>query len=269
MELKFRTPGFPAEEKDISNLETRLGYVFPPDYRAFLLRVNGGYQPNLEVFDIGNGEGTMLKDLYSLGGEGIHDLARHIEFLADDFPSGVIPVGQDGFGNDICLGISNDNYGEVYFHYHDRGKADPDDEFEPAYFVAHSFQEFLKSLRMDPGKISHDEIELMGKNGGRAELINFISKGNSLEKPNKYKRTVAQEAARHGNLKLLQVCREHGAALNGALRIAAMNGHLAVVAYLCEQGVDINERDNEGKTPLSWAKRHAEIVDFLEKRGAV
>jgi ankyrin repeat protein len=48
-----------------------------------------------------------------------------------------------------------------------------------------------------------------------------------------------------------------------------MNGHLAVVAYLSEQGVDINERDNEGKTPLSWAKRHAEIVDFLEQRGAV
>jgi ankyrin repeat protein len=60
-----------------------------------------------------------------------------------------------------------------------------------------------------------------------------------------------------------------------SLSEAVRGGHLDVVEYLLEKGLDINERTHhgEGGSPLWWAKKehgkNHEIVKFLEEHGAV
>jgi hypothetical protein len=268
VKLTFRISGPPIQESDIIELESFLKCSIPQEYRTFLLETNGGEQPDREVFSTGNGEDTLLKKLHSLGGKGF-DLRAQIEMNRDRIPTELISIGADAFGNSVCLGISGDRRGDVYFHYHDRGKANPDDEFEPVYFVAHNFEDFIRSLKATP-KTEKDEIESLGEKGVRADLLQYLSAGNSLEKTNKYNLTVTQEAARYGNLKLLQVCQEHGASLKGAAHVAAIDGHGAVIDWLLSQGVDINERDKDGKTILARVGfRHKDLAESLQKKGAI
>jgi serine/threonine-protein phosphatase 6 regulatory ankyrin repeat subunit B len=51
---------------------------------------------------------------------------------------------------------------------------------------------------------------------------------------------------------------------------AAANGHLQVVELLIAKGADINAKDGEGQTALSWAKKQGrdEITALLSKHGA-
>jgi len=49
-----------------------------------------------------------------------------------------------------------------------------------------------------------------------------------------------------------------------------MEGHLDVVKFLLERGVDPNVRNNPGDTPLHYAaeRGHLDVVKFLLERGA-
>ena len=55
------------------------------------------------------------------------------------------------------------------------------------------------------------------------------------------------------------------------LHLAAAEGHLEVVEYLINQGVDPNPRDRWGGTPLSDAIRHDrdQVCEFLRSKGGV
>ncbi len=54
------------------------------------------------------------------------------------------------------------------------------------------------------------------------------------------------------------------------LHFAAVNGHLPVVQYLCEQGADKEARDDSGRTPLYQAafNCHLPVVQYLYEQGA-
>mmetsp|Transcript_4113 Transcript_4113/g.8317 ORF Transcript_4113/g.8317 Transcript_4113/m.8317 type:complete len:94 (-) Transcript_4113:168-449(-) len=59
-----------------------------------------------------------------------------------------------------------------------------------------------------------------------------------------------------------------------ALHEAARGGHVDVVEYLLERGLDINQRTHKGKggSPLWWAKKiHGDdhpVVKYLKEKGA-
>ena len=64
------------------------------------------------------------------------------------------------------------------------------------------------------------------------------------------------------------VQRYHG--VQSHIAMAAHDGHLVVVRYLVEQGVDMNKAANNGPTPLLAAilKGHDEVAAFLHAAGA-
>ncbi|XP_073117149.1 uncharacterized protein [Elaeis guineensis] len=55
-----------------------------------------------------------------------------------------------------------------------------------------------------------------------------------------------------------------------ALHMAAANGHLDIVEYLINNGVDVNAANSEKNTPLHWAclNGHIEVIKTLIHRGA-
>ena len=91
--------------------------------------------------------------------------------------------------------------------------------------------------------------------------------------------TISNEAVDIGDLTvltdLLQIgCNpnlKQGYFGNTALHLAAANGHTAMVDLLLNhEGIDINARDNDDRTPLYYAKQqnHLDIVQVLKDNGA-
>lgn len=55
---------------------------------------------------------------------------------------GFIPIADDSGGNQICLGLNKEFYGNIYFWIHDE---DPGD-MKNMYFLADNFKEFIDKL---------------------------------------------------------------------------------------------------------------------------
>ena len=67
-------------------------------------------------------------------------------------PQGYLPIGCDPGGNQICLVVKGQNYGQVFFWDHefeaDDGNEPTDDNLT---FIAPDFDAFLKSLHESDG----------------------------------------------------------------------------------------------------------------------
>lgn len=57
-------------------------------------------------------------------------------------------------------------------------------------------------------------------------------------------------------------------AKRGLLHHAAKNGHVGMVRFLLTKGLDPNAEDAKGKTPLTEAAKHPEVVKLLERGGS-
>ena len=72
----------------------------------------------------------------------------------------------------------------------------------------------------------------------------------------------------------LTACLTRGEDTRNAAQIAAMNGHIEILQMLVDHGVDVNETDNAGYTPLDYVvgteskELHQQIVKLGGKHGA-
>lgn len=139
-------PYGPVSEEGLVVFEKRLGTSLPADYRAFLHQYNGG-QPQPTGFCIKeNSDGSGVNQFY-----GLHDGPRW--FSIDGctnaewgVPSELLPIGDDGLGNLICIGSRGKYAGEIYFVDHDIHPYHEPDSFEGVTKIANSFSDFITSL---------------------------------------------------------------------------------------------------------------------------
>lgn len=129
------------ETEDIKKIETQLGVSFPEDYVAFLLNQNGGY-PEMNGFALSDGSNeSVVNHFYSIG-EMSSNLLKVNRMLIGEIPEGFISIGDDPEGNEILLGVSNSNSGQIFFWNHD---VDPEEE-NPLHFLSKNLSEFLSIL---------------------------------------------------------------------------------------------------------------------------
>jgi hypothetical protein len=139
----------PASEDALAEFEARLGVSLPNGYRAFLRERNGGY---LEDNFLPPDADASARYLYSAGPnqhEHIGDLesALHSLYLPDvdvDYRlrTGMLPIGEDDGGNQVCLKVAGEDRGSVWFWTHDAFA-----NIDPFERVADSFEEFFERLR--------------------------------------------------------------------------------------------------------------------------
>ena len=125
----------PAIEHDVMHFEMGLAAVLPDDYRAFLLRFNGG-SPEPSGF---RGGAEVLSGFFGFC-QKHHCLLCNYYVHRQILPQGVIPIGDDPAGNLICLSVSKQTIGRVYFWDHEVGDASGLSD------LAESFTAFLESL---------------------------------------------------------------------------------------------------------------------------
>jgi hypothetical protein len=143
------TEAMPPASGELAELEARLGVTLPDDYRNFLQEQNGGY---LDENFLPPEANASVRYLYSAGPndhEHIDDLesAFHSFYLPDvdleyRLRTGMLPIGEDEGGNRICLRVSGEDRGSVWFWAHDAALGE--DPFER---LADGFGEFFEALR--------------------------------------------------------------------------------------------------------------------------
>jgi hypothetical protein len=110
-----------------------------------LLQVNGG-SPNLENFTTGPMSSESLAMLFSLGAEDDDfDLVDNLEFDGN-WPSPMLPIGEDGCSNLCVLQLTGNRRGSVMFWDHEYGADDETDWQCALKTVAPDFRSFLKAL---------------------------------------------------------------------------------------------------------------------------
>lgn len=138
------------DDKELSDLETRLKMKLPNDYKKFLLQNNGGI-PIPNVFDFIDGDGqnsnSLVHYFYAVYNDNGHDnLENNYNFFKSErrIPSNILPIAEDPFGNMICISVSGDDYGKVYFWDHElEGQSESYDNIS---LIASSFDEFINNL---------------------------------------------------------------------------------------------------------------------------
>jgi hypothetical protein len=162
----------PLTDAEIAHIEREIGNGLPPFYRKFLGQYGASGFRQLVQFKpirrlpptISSWGGDYLFAVYGKEPKGhtMWDLLARIRFYKGRMPDSMIPIGDNGGGNQICLGVSGEESGKVF--YWDRHNEFDEEEYlednEPpvppellyqnVHLVADSFEDFLQRLEVDP-----------------------------------------------------------------------------------------------------------------------
>ena len=151
MKINMTRTGPEISNKEVTDLEERIQYKLPQEYKNFLLRYNGG-EPAPYFFSVPDWEykQSLVSELKGINPNSVGlDLVRIFEIKQYDLPKGVISIGSDPGGNLILINLIN---GKIYFWDHENVPNDTDkriDEFHNVYFLSNSFNQFINSLKYE------------------------------------------------------------------------------------------------------------------------
>ena len=165
----------PLEEDEILKIEKIVGANLPEPYRSLLAKfgswsfeefISFPYS-NVTMMQVMKGQSfdlnkrNFLAYMYGSKEDDTYSLERAIKTYKERMPETIIPIGDDGGGNKVCLGLNGAEKGKVFYWDHD-SEWDEDDyleeegepmppevKFQNVYLVANSFEEFLNQLRVE------------------------------------------------------------------------------------------------------------------------
>lgn len=142
--------GPPLTEQDVRRFERKYGFALPPAYRTFLLQGNGG-RPERDVFPIqgleGNPEGR-IQLFFDLGGA-IESctLNWNLELFRERIPEDMIPIATTEGADFLCLAVSGDRAGAVFYYDGYSGWGQPNEVSRLQLLpLARSFGQFVEGL---------------------------------------------------------------------------------------------------------------------------
>lgn len=234
----------PLDEKTLAAFEDEVGGRLPDDYRQFLLEFNGG-KPNPGSFKISKSQGgDTLHHAYGLhSGPSYSSIRSAYRTFEGRVPKSLVPIADDPFGNQICIGISGRWQGKVCFWDHEKENDSGRPTSKAVTQIAASFTEFLSNLYeyIPEGESLTDRIVRLND---VTRLQQLIASGWDMESEDEYGRTALVTAAIHGRLELVKLLFESGARPHDAIEVAETN------------------RDLCAETPEEKSV-YQEIIDFL------
>lgn len=158
----------PLTDEEISTVEHLIGKPLPATYRTFLETLGAcGFEEYIEfvpseqlpdVFETGTGNVSVLYGSNRSSGYGLDE---RIQYFASRIPSGLVPIGDNGMGDQICILLLESDFGAVYYwdmesepltdeeYIEDFGVSMPDSEkWSNVYRIADSFDDFVARLRV-------------------------------------------------------------------------------------------------------------------------
>jgi hypothetical protein len=112
---KMIDPYRPVSEKEIGDVESRLGLRFPKSYVKFILEHNGG-QPDPMFLRVLDGGIIGINCFFGIAAdEPTLDLEKSALEFSRVLPMGVLSIADAGGGNYICLDLRSDGERIVYW----------------------------------------------------------------------------------------------------------------------------------------------------------
>ena len=147
-------PSFePLSEESIAQLQGKLGVSLPEAYARFLTTY-GCSMFSREINCTPQGSPLYFGWFY-----GFDELLDAIDTYREVLPEAIIPIGDDGAGNQFCLGLDGDDFGKVYFHnhsigwhadaekYEERGEVVPTKiRYQTVHLIADSLEAFIDGM---------------------------------------------------------------------------------------------------------------------------
>lgn len=128
--------------EQIEKFEKNNNMHLPKQYKNFLLEYNGGrVEPN--VFKISSNEGESVLNIFYGIGNIKNNLEKKIEIFDELLEIGFIPIARDSGGNQICLGVREDYYDQIFFWTHDE---EYNDAMDNMHYLADNIQAFINNL---------------------------------------------------------------------------------------------------------------------------
>lgn len=129
----------------LEEFEKRIQSTLPQDYRDFLLQYNGGKPDPSFFWIVPEKDGSEIERFYGIHNQTWYSLETYAGEQRYGLPPSMLPIANDGTSNFICLGISIQQYGEVYFIDHELHGFQPG-SVEGIIKLANSFSDFLALL---------------------------------------------------------------------------------------------------------------------------
>jgi hypothetical protein len=148
----------PVADEELNAIETALGVALPGDYREFFQKYGAWAFGALVQFQPIEGEIGPLSGFYGSKIAGTNSLMRNVEMYQGRMPETIIPIADDGGGNQICLGVKGKERGKVYYwdHHNEWDEEDyleehgkpmpPEVKFQNVHLIAESFEDFIRRL---------------------------------------------------------------------------------------------------------------------------
>jgi len=143
----------PFSAESIAQLQNKVGASLPEAYKQFLAAY-GRSMFSAEINCTPHGEPLYFGWFY-----GFDELMDAVDTYREVLPETIIPIGDDGGGNQFCLGVSGKDFEKVYFHNHGIGwHADAEKyrecgeevpaniRYQTVYEVAPSFEQFILNM---------------------------------------------------------------------------------------------------------------------------
>ncbi|MCL2137599.1 MAG: SMI1/KNR4 family protein [Coriobacteriia bacterium] len=150
--MQLRKQGNPLTDEILKEFEDRYQLKMPEDYVELMKKNNGGYvEDNMEFnfVEAGSTELTesILRRFFSFSNEndGMSRIRSRV-IDAGEAPPSLLLIADDVFGNPIFIGISDSNYGKVYFGNHEL--EDPSTGYLVMSQIADTFTEFIEKLHL-------------------------------------------------------------------------------------------------------------------------
>ena len=144
---RMKELGPPLTEADIEWLEREISIRLPGEYRAFLLKYNGG-RPSPGAFPIqglANNPFGNIQVFFRIGGPiESSNLDWEYNVFAGRIPANLLAIACDDCGDLICLSLFGPDAGSVVFW--DILNEPDEPTYANVYPVADSFEEFLEGI---------------------------------------------------------------------------------------------------------------------------
>jgi hypothetical protein len=146
--------GHRLTEQDLDRTERRIGKSIPAEYRAFLLKYNGGH-PDPSGFSMRARENqTAIGSVKRFLGVDIPERTLNLDYAIETFsermPTFLFPIARDPGGNVITIATEGPGKGKVYFWDHEYESEDGQPPTSHnLYQIARTFDDFLLGLTDD------------------------------------------------------------------------------------------------------------------------
>ena len=156
----FNTQASLPSEDVIQTFENFFNLILPDEYKEFLKKFGGGYlSEGFDILDFSKETSSLcINQFFCIQKDAnVSDLAKEIDKYKSiawqigdtvyKLPEGILPIGDDVFGNYYYLGLTGDKTGKVYFWSHDGNPIKGfEEQYDDLYFLSPSLTHTLKHL---------------------------------------------------------------------------------------------------------------------------